>query len=143
MLVRIDADREIIEDDLAQVLGDFVDGVVIREHLVVGDDHEQLDAEILELDPVSKGAEVVTNVQRPRRPIAREHAVTFRIVRQVAPDRGRAPHAFFEGSAAVFHEFCPSDGGRDASAENRPRKAEARVTLTRSVKHRRAVARSR
>src|SRR5258706_44477 len=44
-------------------------GAAVRQHLVVSDEHDQLTSGPLEPDPVRERAEVMTEVQRPGRPV--------------------------------------------------------------------------
>jgi hypothetical protein len=46
------------------------DRVAVGQHLVVGDQHEDLRAQVLQPDPVPQRAEVVPQMQLPGRPVA-------------------------------------------------------------------------
>ena len=45
-------------------------GLLVGHYLVVRDQHNHLDTEVLEPDPVCQGAEVVPKMQRTRGPIS-------------------------------------------------------------------------
>ena len=80
-VVGIESDGQIVEHQLADVVGDAVDRVAIGQDLVVGDDDERLDAKLLQLDAIPQRAEVVADVQRSGRAIACQHAISFRMLR--------------------------------------------------------------
>ncbi len=69
----VDPGREVVQQQPLDVLAEPLGDVPVGEHLVVGDDQEQLHAQPLEPDPVLQGAEVVAQVQLPGRPVPGEH----------------------------------------------------------------------
>jgi hypothetical protein len=88
---RVYADREVVRD-LAEHDGrQRFRGVPVGEHLVVRDEHHDLDAEILQPDPVEQGAEQVADVQRSGGAVAGEHPESARIIPDGSVDDGTAP----------------------------------------------------
>ncbi len=67
---RVDASREVVGHQSVDPLGEPVGDVAVGQHLIVRDEHEQLDSSLLEPDPAGERAEVMTKVQRPGRPVA-------------------------------------------------------------------------
>jgi hypothetical protein len=67
---RIDAGRQVVSDQAVYVPGQPTGHVTVGEHLVVGDQHEQLHPGTLQPDTVREGAEVVAKMQRPGGPVA-------------------------------------------------------------------------
>jgi hypothetical protein len=68
--VGIDSRRQVIGDQPLDVTGEVIRRVAVGDRLVVGDEHEQLDPEPLETDPVFERAEVMADVQRAGRTVA-------------------------------------------------------------------------
>jgi hypothetical protein len=73
---RVDAGGEVVGDDAADRGRELMGDLPVGQHLVVGDQHDHLDAEVLEPDAVGEGAEVVADVERAGRPIAGQDAET-------------------------------------------------------------------
>jgi hypothetical protein len=69
----VDADGQIVQDQALHVLGQPLGDVPVGQYLVVGDDQEHLGAQVLQPDPVAKGAEVVAQVQSAGRPVPGQH----------------------------------------------------------------------
>ena len=80
----VDPRGEVVGDLARDVVGQAACGRPVGERLVVGDQHEQLDARVLQPDAVLERAEVVADVQRAGRAVAGEDAEPRRIAR----DRG-------------------------------------------------------
>ena len=99
--IGVESGRQIVEDQLGDVLRDAVDRVAIGQHLVVGDDDERLEAELLQLHPVLERAEVVADVQRPGRAIARQHAVSPWVLDEIGAQRVRAADGLLERAAGA------------------------------------------
>ena len=72
---RVDSNREVVDHIVADVLLDLAQVIeTCREHVVVGDKKECV-VRVLELHPVRERADVVPDMQRPSRSIAREDAL--------------------------------------------------------------------
>src|SRR5439155_22294400 len=82
-LFGIDANREIVDHVVTDVLFDLLElGQARREHVVVGDEEERL-VLVLKTHPVLQRPDVVPNVKLSRRAVARQDALArpfFRLV---------------------------------------------------------------
>ncbi len=72
--LRVDADRQVIRDQLLDIVGQRGGAVTIGDRLVVGDEHDRLDAEVLKPHPVEQRPEVMAEMQRTGRSISGENA---------------------------------------------------------------------
>jgi hypothetical protein len=85
--VRVDPHREVVGGEPLDVARELHGGDAVGDRLVVRDQHEQLDAELLEPDAVLERAEQVADVQRPRRPVARQDPEHVRVALHRAFER--------------------------------------------------------
>ncbi len=69
--LRIQPNREIVGNQGGDISRQARWGISVGDRLVVGDQHEQLDAERLQVDTVLERPEVVAEVQRTGRPVTR------------------------------------------------------------------------
>src|SRR6266513_369944 len=106
-LLRIDADREVVDDVVADVLLDLAQAIETgREHVVVGDEQERV-VGVLQLHTVGERADIVPDVELSGRAIAREDALPRRL-------RGRRWLADSSGLSA--HGRCDGTGSTRASS---------------------------
>ena len=73
----IDADGEVVGHQPVDVAGQRRRAVAVDDRLVVGDEHHELDAEVLQPHPVLQRAEVVAEVQRAGRPVPGQNTTGF------------------------------------------------------------------
>ena len=87
----IDADRQVVGHQLLDVGGQRRGAVAVDDRLIVGDEHDRVHANFLEAHPIEQRPEVVAEVQRARRSIARQDPIAARILdkRRLQPDRAR------------------------------------------------------
>ena len=78
--------REVVDDHVADVVGDVLGGIAVGDDLVVRDDDVGLDAHVLQAHAVDERAEVVAQMQAARRAVAREHGVLLRVDGQIGMD---------------------------------------------------------
>ena len=102
---RVEADGQVVEEYPGHVLIQPFGRVPVGQHLEIGDQHEDLGAEILQPDPVPQRAEVVAQVQRPRRPVAGQDAERRRVLVDQFLEFGRTPVLDGHG-----HDYRPPVG---------------------------------
>ena len=123
-MVRVDADREIAEDILADVRLDLAESLeASREHVLIGDDDEGV-VRVLKRHAVLQRSDEVAEVERASRPIASEQAGTTAIVRirvdahgclvshRSAQPTGR--QVFTRGTTDLGGNWMPRSPSRDA-----------------------------
>jgi hypothetical protein len=79
--VRVEADGDVVADEFAHGVAQRPGIITVGDHLVVGDDHEQLMPLALQADAVGQRAEVVAEMKGAGRPVAGEdagHGCAFR-----------------------------------------------------------------
>lgn len=69
----VDPHGPVVRDQLFNVLRQRGGTVAVGDRLIVGDEHHQLDAVILEPDPAQQSPEQMPEVQLPGRSITRQH----------------------------------------------------------------------
>ena len=94
----IDAGREIVQDRAVHVLADSAGSVAVRDDLVVREDHERLDACVLQTDALAEGADVVAEVELPGGPLPGQDAISTGVLADRGP-QGR--HACGGGGERV------------------------------------------
>ena len=87
---RVDAHREVVGDQRTNPVADLAHAVAVGDHLVVGHEHEGLDAGVLQAHPVGQRPEVVPDVQVAGRPVAGEHAEARGVLGDLVLDRPAA-----------------------------------------------------
>lgn len=102
----VDASCEIVQQQFTDIAGQVPDTVAVGDHLVVGDDHEDLHPSALKSNTVREGAEVVAQMQCARGPVAGEDAEAFGVlgdlVFEMRTARGQA-----EGSGCGVDHDAP------------------------------------
>src|SRR5205814_9218729 len=89
--------------------------IPVGQYLVVGDQHQDLRAEILQPNPVPQRAEVVTQVQLPGRPVAGQDAERRRVLVDQFLEFGRTPVLDGHG-----HDYRPPVGPDGSTRKGRP-----------------------
>jgi len=88
---RVEPDGQVVEQQPGHVLIQALGHLPVGQHLVVGDHHEDLRAEVLEPDPVPQGAEIMAHVQAAGRPVAGQDAEGGRVLVDQFLEFGRTP----------------------------------------------------
>ena len=109
---RVQSDGQVVEQQPGHVLIQVLGHLPVGQHLVVGDQHEDLRAEVLQPDPVPQGAEVVAQVQPPGRPVAGQDAEGGRVPVDEFLEFGRTPLGEGRG-----HGFRPPWARADESTK--------------------------
>ena len=78
--------REVVDDHVVDVVADVLGGVAVSDDLVVRDDDVGAHAHVLQADAIDERAEVVPEVEAPRRAVAREHRVVLGMDEKVGVD---------------------------------------------------------
>ena len=114
--VRVEAGSKVVDGQLVDILGDVLERVTVGEHLVVGDDDIDGDAEVLQADPVLERAEQVADVQGTGRAVSGQDAEFFRCSCKLQFQGGAARHGCLVGAVIeflfTFHGIdlpCPSN----------------------------------
>jgi len=95
--VRVEPGGQVVRHQSTDVIGEPHDAVAVGNDLVVNYEHEDLDPEALEPDPVGEASEVVPEVQRTGGAIPAEHPEALRARCDPAVESGAAPHGGAEG----------------------------------------------
>ena len=104
-LLGIDARGQVVHDHVVHVVLDVLGGVAVGDHLVVGDEHVALDAQVLVFHAVLDAAEVMPQMQAARGAVAGEHRVLIGMLRQVSANIIGALLARQE-SIGIFRHVC-------------------------------------
>lgn len=75
-------DSQVVGHQRLDIAGQRRWAVAVDDRLVVGDQHDQVDAEVLQPHAILQRAEVMAQVQRAGRPIARQDAMSVRVTPQ-------------------------------------------------------------
>ena len=72
-LLRVDARGQIVEHEVQHIVLDMLGGVAVGDHLIVGDDDVGVHTLVLHGHALADRAEIMAQMQPPRRPVAGEH----------------------------------------------------------------------
>jgi hypothetical protein len=105
--VGVDARGQVVGDDAADRGGQLPARLSIGHHLVVGDHHDHLDAEVLQPDAVREGAQVVPDVQRSGGPVTGQDPELPRCSLELILERAAALERGSLRAGAVRHRWSP------------------------------------
>ncbi|GAA4998961.1 hypothetical protein GCM10025734_33120 [Kitasatospora paranensis] len=114
-----DPGRQVVEDEVLGVLDGARRDVAVGQDLVVGDHQQEFHTQVLEVDAVLQGAEVVAQVEGPGRAVAGEDAVLSRVAADGFEAGGQGHHGLLR-VAAPFVRGRPPRGDAAGTQQGRP-----------------------
>ena len=105
-LAGVDAGRQVVQDEVEDVVLHVLGGIAVGDDLIVGDDDIGMDPSVLHLDALADGAEIVAQVETPRGPVSGQHRVLSGVLLQLGQDLVRQLFGGFEALADLIACRC-------------------------------------